>query len=217
MFRQLADGTGVPERLTKAESGVAHIPQSWSPDTLHLLYTERRGDKYSLRQLALADRRSSSFAAVESETLAEASFSPDGKWVAYSTREERGTAQSTYVVPFPPTGAKYVVPVPRAGGGHAFWFPKGDALHLNVGPGEGAVVSVRTRPQFGFGPPESYQRAQFENNPATTRRNADALPDGRILGIPSQFLVGATAQGETPRINVALNWTEELKQRVRTR
>jgi hypothetical protein len=38
IFRQRADGSGNAERLTTAEPGVAHIPESWSPDGSRLVY-----------------------------------------------------------------------------------------------------------------------------------------------------------------------------------
>jgi hypothetical protein len=86
---------------------------------------------------------------------------------------------------------------------------------MNVNPGTAAAVAVRTAPQFGFGPPETYsQGPRLEPNPATTRRNADALPDGRILGaiLPtdSEFVANTT-----PQLTVVLNWFEELRRRVR--
>ena len=39
VFWQRADGTGVPERLTKPEQETAHIPDSWSRDGDHLAVT----------------------------------------------------------------------------------------------------------------------------------------------------------------------------------
>ena len=42
LFRQRVDGTAV-ERLTKAAQGTAHVPQSWSADGGHLLFTENKG------------------------------------------------------------------------------------------------------------------------------------------------------------------------------
>lgn len=43
MFRQLADGSGVAERLTKPEAGTSHEPESWSPDGRALSFNVIRG------------------------------------------------------------------------------------------------------------------------------------------------------------------------------
>jgi Tol biopolymer transport system component len=210
IYRQRADGSGTAERMTRAEKGAAHIPQSWSPDGRRLLFTAQEGQRFSLWEMALDVRRTAPFAGVQSERPVEAAFSPDGKWVAYTGFETK-TGSSTYVVPYPPTGAKYLVP---GGGGHAFWSRRGDELLMNVGPGRSAAVAVRIKPQFGFGPPESLVRtARYEPNPAVYRRNADALPDGRILGVLSDR--SSQGQPESPRFTVVLNWFEELRQRVR--
>ena len=50
-------------------------------------------------------------------------FSPDGKWVAYSSDESGQTG--IYVVPFPGPGGKWQVS--KAGGAQAFW-PRGKEL-----------------------------------------------------------------------------------------
>ena len=49
IFWQQADGSGRAERLTKAEHGEAHIPDSWSRDGT-LLFSTRTG-QFSLRTL----------------------------------------------------------------------------------------------------------------------------------------------------------------------
>ena len=45
-------------------------------------------------------------------------------------------------------------------------------------------------------------------------RNHDVTPDGKFIGVVS---VGQERLVAAPRINVVLNWQEELKQRVPTR
>ena len=48
IFHQRADGTGGVERLTRADAGVTHVPETWSPNSDWLLFREERGDRYSL-------------------------------------------------------------------------------------------------------------------------------------------------------------------------
>jgi Tol biopolymer transport system component len=63
LFRQLADGSGLPERLTTAAEGFLHFPESWSPDgkTLSFATAGRTlgQDSWSLWTLAMdaADRK----------------------------------------------------------------------------------------------------------------------------------------------------------------
>ena len=43
IFWQRADRTGGAERLTKPEPGTTHIPDAWSPDGKHLLFSVESG------------------------------------------------------------------------------------------------------------------------------------------------------------------------------
>jgi hypothetical protein len=85
-------------------------------------------------------------------------------------------------------------------------------------PGPGAQflsVPVATQPTFTISNAVSWPKLFLENGP-TTHRNYDVTPDGkRIIGV---IPAGQTQQGiSTPRIQVVLNWTEELKRLVPTK
>jgi hypothetical protein len=214
VFQQRADGSSTAERLTTAEAGTVHIPQSWSSDNAHLLFTEVKNGQSSLWDLAMRGRRASPLAAVQSPDLLQAAFSPDDRWVAYEINEVEATTSSgdrTYVQPFPPTGVKYVLPFPA---GHPLWSRKGDQLIVGCGQTCDAVVPVTTSPVFAFGVPSMFSRGAWASGPSTTtRRNHDAAPDGRILGV----LAARQAGGRATEIVVVLNWQEELKRRVSPR
>jgi Tol biopolymer transport system component len=46
IFMQRADGSsGKAERLTKPEPGVAHVPESWSPDGRTLLFSAKQKER----------------------------------------------------------------------------------------------------------------------------------------------------------------------------
>jgi Tol biopolymer transport system component len=87
IFRQRADGSGTAERLTKAEPNTAHIPYSWSPDGKTLLFEIRKGNTGSLWIFSIDDKQASWFGNVENRNPIDASFSPDGRWAAYTSQE----------------------------------------------------------------------------------------------------------------------------------
>ena len=117
IFMQRADGSSPePERLTKPEPGVSHVPESWSSDGRTLLFSIKKDDTFSLWMLSLPRRdRSMPFGNVRSLEPIGATFSPDGRWVAYPgttiSSPDRGSPnRGVYLQPFPPTGELYQVP-----------------------------------------------------------------------------------------------------------
>jgi serine/threonine-protein kinase len=219
LYRQRADGTGVPERLTKADPATAHVPQSWSPSGDVLLFTSNRGGALNawtgatnpgststLFVLSLKDRTTEPFAGVQSQDRAvNAEFSPDGAWVAYST----GIRPSTvYVRPFPLTGAVYQASK-NDDGHHPWWSRDGRELFYVPGPDGLVRLTVTPRPVVSFSDPVAVPRGGLIESPVTSR-NIDVSPDGaRLLGVAS----GGPAAGsaDAPFMLIVLNWFEELK------
>jgi Tol biopolymer transport system component len=88
IFWQRADGTAAAERLTKPEPGEAHEPESWSPAGDFMLFSVKRGADFTLWTLSLKNRRAMRYGDIHSSvTPTNATFSPDGKWVAYTESE----------------------------------------------------------------------------------------------------------------------------------
>ena len=216
IFRQRADGSGTAERLTRPEAGVAHIPQSSSPDDAHLLFTVLKDGQASLWDVAMKDRRVSPFAGVQSRLMVQAAFSPDGRWVAYQVfRPDQGRGQipDSFVQPFPPTGATYQVPV-EIGSGHPMWSRNGDEIFAGIAANRDAAIPVQTTPRFVFGRPVEIARGARLAAVVFGRRNADVMPDGRVLGVMYAGAAQPATLG-TPQIAFVLNWFDELRQRVR--
>ena len=95
---QRANGTGTAERLTKAERGVAHIPESWALDGKRLLFSRAKGDEVSLWVLSLPEGKTEAFSPhAHSTRPMNAVFSPDGRWSP--TAATIGT-DAVYVEPF---------------------------------------------------------------------------------------------------------------------
>ena len=98
---------------------------------------------------------------------------------------------------------------------HPMWSPDGQELLFNS-RGQFSVVSVVTRPSFAVGNTTALRSAGAarERGPGFPR-DSDILPDGnRVVGVVNPNI---TESASAAVINVVLNWTEELKQRVPTR
>jgi len=216
LFWQRADGTTAAERLTKPDKDTAHVPESWSPDGKTLLVSVAKGSSSSLAALSLPDKKVTPVGGIQSAFPPSATFSPDGRWVAYSATAPGPPSGSLFVQPFPTTGATY--PISKGSGFHPTWSPDGKELFYVGGAGGGqfVVVSVTTRPTFTFGNPVLMPRPFVERGSGFERNNDITLDGKRFLGVVP---AGQTASGAlaAPQIQVVLNWQEELKQRVPTR
>ncbi len=219
IFWQRADGTGRAERLTRAEPGTLHVPESWSPNGDRFLFSTftKGAVGGSLWTYSIQDRKAERFGGVQSSgaILPAAVFSPNGRWVAYVSDETGLTG--VYVQPFPATGAKY--PISKTRASFPLWSQGGKAIVYvdttsTVAP-RLVVVSVTTEPTFAIGDPVVVPSGTLQTGggsvPNAPRRFDMAL-DGSIIGT-----VEADQSSSQPgdlRIEVVLNWLEELKQRV---
>ncbi len=205
LFVQRADGTGAVERLTKPGAGVAHVPAAWSPDGGHLLFDEQTKELTTLQVLSLGDGTITPFGGVTSRNPTGAAFSPDGRWVVYSSRVER--EHFVYVRPFPATAEVHQISKEGENAHHPAWSPDGRELFYVPQVGRLVVVSVQTRPGFSFSDPVPVPRRFAVSSPAT-QRPWDVAPDGRILSV---FDEGQMMEAE---IRVVLNWFDELRAKV---
>jgi serine/threonine-protein kinase len=205
IFWQPVEG-GTAERLTRPEAGTSHVPESWGPRDIFLFSATKQGQT-TLWTFSVTDRKSSPFGNVTSaEFPTDAVFSPDGRWVAYQSGEGGTGEATTYVEPFPATGAKYEI----ARGGRPLWSRDGKELFFVPAPSQFFSVSVRTEPNFGFTSPVAVPR-RFGVAPPGGPRPYDILPDGRLVSIDA-----ATTGGDqrSPPMQVVLNWFEELKSKM---
>jgi eukaryotic-like serine/threonine-protein kinase len=213
IFWQAADGTGAAERLTTPAPGESHVPDSWSPRSATLLFDVKQGEAVSLWAFSLTERTSAPFGAVRSSNSVgtAAAFSPDGRWVAYTSREPDRARIS--VQPYPATGAvRQLFAKGPDDPHHPVWSPDGKMLFYVPRPSGFESVRVTTQPTLTFGNPEPLS-VPFELGPPGVRRAFDMTPDGKFLGL----ILGAGGQmgaGLSPQVQVVLNWFEELKTRV---
>jgi serine/threonine-protein kinase len=217
IYWQSADGSGTPERLTTAEKGTQHFPDSWSPDGRTLVYQVFSStEKIDLWTMSLDSRNKPTPLTRGTGRNHGAVFSPNGRWLAYGSREGSQLEQ-IYVEPIPRgPGVKYQIT--RSEGAFPVWSRDGRSLfyrreargtdstgtHLvQVEIAEGSTFAWHTErelPIKGF--------LLFGG-----QRDYDVMPDGKrfVMVFPARDEAGET---QRPRINVVVNWLEELKARV---
>jgi Tol biopolymer transport system component len=214
IFRQLADGTALAERLAKPLSGERYLPESWSPDGKTLTFAEI--PPFDARVAALSSGSSSTQRPLGRDLPAEHSaFSPDGRWLAYVSTEI-GDRREIFVQPFPShEGARYQVST--EGGTMPVWAR--DQKHLYYWANltrQLVAVDVQTEPTFHAGTKVPLPISGIWSEVGIfSEANYDVLPDGTFIVItPTDRPTRGPSGPPTQAINVVLNWQEELKQRV---
>ncbi len=220
IFWQRADGTDRPERLTRPEGQLAHLPNAWSPDGAYLLFDAQTEGQAatavaSLMALKASDGAIEAYGGVQSARRTTAQFSPDGRWVAYALNE--GQVQAVFVQPFPATGARFQISSSAEDGHHQVWSPDGTEIFFTPGPGARLTgVTVSTAQGFSFGRETKLPRP-FTNAAPWSPNTYDISRDGRrFLGLTGDVRTDSAAP-VGPEIRVVLNWFEELRQRVPVR
>jgi hypothetical protein len=216
IYWQGSDGTTEAERLTTAATGESHEPESWSPDSRHLLFSITKGQEVSLHVFTLPEKTISEIGGVTSTgDRLGAVFSPDGRWIAYARREEIERRATVYIQPFPATNARYQLFAKSNDDPHGpVWSPDGRRLYYVARPGGFESVAVQTKPGVAFGNPVLIA-SPFALMATTVRRSYDITPNGKFVGLVSptgDAAPGASALNQP--IQVTLNWFDELKQRV---
>jgi eukaryotic-like serine/threonine-protein kinase len=217
LYWQDPDGTALAERMTRPGPGESHAPESWSGETL--LFSVIKGFDVSLWTLTLRDRAPVPFGGVHSAYPINARFSPDGRWIAYTTHDvANGTRTDIFVQPFPATGVTHRLPVanppnaPTSTPHKPSWSPDGRELFYVPRLGAFEVVPIVTEPTFAFGPATPVKR-QFTPGAPTFRALFDMMPDGRFIGVVPLEGNDSVANNN-PGIQVVLDWFDELNSRV---
>ena len=166
LYMQRSDGKGKAERLATGRA-----PESWSAQNQIFSFITL-GNYYSIWTYSLKDKKAAPLIDTPGVTQHSSKFSPDGKWIAY-TSVETGRFE-VFVQPFPRTGAKFQVT--KQGGGHALWSPDGKELFFDNNQ-QLFAVSVQTKPAFSAGAPLPLPIRGFIQGNA--RRQYDLMPDGK--------------------------------------
>ena len=166
LYMQRSDGTGTAERVATGRA-----PESWSAQNQVFSFITL-SDYYSIWTYSLKDKKATVLIDTLGVTQHSSRFSPDGKWIAY-TSLETGRFE-VFVQPFPRTGAKFQVT--KQGGGHALWSLDGKELFFD-NDDQLFAVSVRTAGTFSSGAPVPLPIRGFIQGNA--RRQFDLMPDGK--------------------------------------
>ena len=194
LYEKPLSGVGEEKRLLDRDG--LEIPTSWSSDGRFLLFqSQSPGADISVLPLT-GDGKVFSFANMRF-TEGSAQFSPDGRWVAYSS-DETGRTQ-VYVAPFQRAGRRE--PISTEGGGSPRWrrdgrelfYIRGDNMLMAVAItlGESTVEVGAARPLF---------QTRFRN----VALPYDVTSDGR-------FLVNRSLDDASPTpISLVVNWPAAL-------
>ncbi|HEV2118456.1 MAG TPA: protein kinase [Terriglobales bacterium] len=202
ILRKAADGSGAEEFLASGKSMI-EIPTSWSPDGKFLAYwtvgTDTGRDIWLLPMTG--ERKPRPFLQTKFNEQ-QAVFSPDGRWIAY-TSDESGSFE-VYVQPFPGPGGKWQIS--GDGGDTPVWAHNGRELFF-VSSDKLMSVSVTTHPGFGASTPRMVAHVPPALAIRLGNNRYDVSPDGeRFLFVKTNLENGPPAE-----IDVVLNWSEELK------
>jgi serine/threonine-protein kinase len=214
IFRQRSDGSAKAERLTTPDQGTAHVPESWSSDGKHLAYSVAKTGTNTLWVYSLESKSSIQVPDVDSPRLLSPSFSPDGRWIAYTMpTDERNRVLAQR---FPPTGSKHLIgvgarPLWSRSGKEIFYLRDDSTFFKSVLANQpGLTLSNETALPFNV---------LLGRGSGGYGRDADIMPDDKrfvTLVVPSATATGAVAAG-VRRFDVIANWFEELKQREPTK
>lgn len=203
LFRKPVDGTGQEERL--ASGSTVQIADGWSPGGKFLAF-HQANDKGNADIWILpmeGDRKPRRFIGTKfDETFA--SFSPDGRWLAYTSNESG--QWEVYVTAFPSGEGKWQV---STGGG---MFPKwtkvgSEIIYLDQINENIVSVPITYSPELH--PGKGNVLFQLSSQPEFV---PDVSPDGEHIAIAHRG-----KQARIMKLIVAVNWFEELKKQLAAR
>jgi eukaryotic-like serine/threonine-protein kinase len=214
-----ADGTGNTLRLTQTKT--RKFLGSWHPDGKLLAFDELAGDENvdatrsslgnsSIFILPMDGNEKLGWKPGEPKPLPgststedEASFSPDGRWLAYRSNES-GELE-IYVRPYPGPGGKWQIST--GGGSFPKWSPSGKELLYRTQDNRIMVVTYNASgDSFRANKPELWSPGQFSERLGAV--NFDVSPDGKRV-----VVLRAPVSETSPitKVNFIFNFFDELR------
>ena len=191
------EANGIQEEKAIVQDGPDKLPTDWSRDGKYVLY-EKGVDLWFV---ALPELKTRLFLKAHA-TLRLGRFSPDGRWVAYSSNETG--RWEVYVTSFPEARGQWQVS--NGGGDQPKWRNDGRELfYLGL---DGKIMGVPVTTGTNFDPGSA--TALFQANPRVMVAIAEQVTYD-VSENGQKFLVNTQLKtGSTP-MSVVLNWTTNLK------
>ena len=217
VYWKASNNTGSAELLVENPGEGDASPYFFSPDGNTLVFREQtlgqgRGALENLGMISLEDDAEPVWLLRSEFTERNAVLSPNGLYIAYQSNES-GRFE-VFVSPFP-NFEDDRVQISNSGGEDPLWSPDGRELfYLEPGsPARLMVMSVET--ELDFTPGDRRLLLNWPYAVVGDGRNFDIAPDGdRFLAISLRPIEEYGADTTVPKINIVLNWFEELKARV---
>ena len=190
------------------------LPSSWSVDgkiQILTVFSLTGGTGLDIDALSMDGDRKLTPLLREKYNEAMPDISPDGRWMAYVS-DVSGQLE-VYVRPFPDVN-KELYRVSTSGGDSPLWSPDGRELFYRSGD-SAMTVALQTEPTLKPGKPEVLFRGNYVSLlPSLPLLSWDISPDGKRFLMMKEPEAVASTNGGPRKINIVLNWFEELKQRV---
>ncbi|HKE20778.1 MAG TPA: protein kinase, partial [Bryobacteraceae bacterium] len=206
IYQKTSNGVGNEEVLLKSDALL--YPYDWSPDGRFLVYGIPSGSHYDLWYLPVTGDDRQPKAYLQSQfSQTQAQFSPDGRFVAY-TSDENGRSE-IYVRPFPnASGGRWLVST--NGGTQPRWRRDGKELFYISADSKMMAAGVTTTPEFKKldDPKALFTVPVLGGGSATNVFRYDVSRDGQ------RFLIDASATetaATRPPVTIVLNWQALLK------
>jgi eukaryotic-like serine/threonine-protein kinase len=208
LAQQPSDSTGSEQIILDSE--MSKYATSWSADGRFLAYnTTTQGSALTeLWVLPLFGERKPYRFLQGGFNVGQGQFSPDGRWMAYSS-DESGKPE-VYVTRFPGAGTKWQIsqaggtsPRWRRDGKELFYLAPDADLMLAEVDGSGTIFQVGAVRRL-FHVLLKTGASRLDLNPTNEQIGYDAAPDGKW------FVANAPTLGSPPPITLITNWTPEL-------
>ena len=193
IFQKNSSGTA-SEQLVLKWTGTTFVG-NLSPDGKFLVFSGFGGNGFDVFVLPLTGEGKPIPVAQTRFREEQPQFSPDGKWIAY-TSNESGQPQ-VYVQPFPTSGTKWQIS--NGGGTQPMWRHDGKELFFMGEDRKLYSTDIRASSAFEFGMPNSL----FE----VRGRSYVPSRDGE------RFLVNMSTDAAPFPINIVVNWTAALNKK----
>jgi serine/threonine-protein kinase len=176
-----SDGSGKPQPLTESKN--TQYPWSFTSDAKRLAFIESSGGAYQIWTVPL-ETDSAGMRGGKPEIFLQThgderapSFSPDGRWMAYSS-DESGTFQ-VYVRAFPDKGGKWQIS--NSDGTYPMWSRNGRELFFEALDNHVMVTGYAVKgDSFVADKPRVWSAKQL-GGVANATKNIDLAPDGKRI------------------------------------